>query len=71
MRKWVGIAVLAIVALGTGAGRAEAQENGCFMRLKECYYEAAREDFWGDRWLRGLDCELNFVECARRKLVGV
>lgn len=70
MRKWIGIALLAIVALGI-AGREARAEDGCFIRLRDCYYVAAREEFWGDRWLRGLDCELDFVECARRKLVGV
>lgn len=70
MRKWVGIAFLAVLALGTGARDARA-DDGCFIGLKHCYYAAAREEHWGDRWLRGLDCELDFVECARRKLVGV
>jgi hypothetical protein len=70
MRKWIGIACLAIVAIGIG-GRTASAEDGCFISLRDCYYVAAREEHWGDRWLRGLDCELDFVECARRKLVGV
>jgi hypothetical protein len=45
-------------------------EAGCFEQLSNCYYEAARRASWVDRWLAGLDCELDFVECTRIKLVG-
>ena len=43
---------------------------GCFEDLANCYYEAAKRDTWLSRWLAGLDCELDFVECTRVKLVG-
>ncbi|HEX6324254.1 MAG TPA: hypothetical protein VFZ36_11055 [Vicinamibacterales bacterium] len=42
----------------------------CFGKLEACFYEAAKLDSWLERWLAGLDCELNFVECTRIKLVG-
>ena len=45
-------------------------EAGCFEQLSNCYYEAAKRDSWLSRWLAGLDCELDFVECTRIKLVG-
>ena len=46
------------------------EEAGCFENLANCYYEAARRDSWLSRWLAGLDCELNFVECTRIKIAG-
>jgi hypothetical protein len=46
------------------------EEAGCFENLANCYYEAARRDSWLSRWLAGLDCELDFVECTRVKVVG-
>ncbi|HUF24278.1 MAG TPA: hypothetical protein VMN81_09135 [Vicinamibacterales bacterium] len=42
----------------------------CFGQLSDCFHEAAKLDSWVDRWLAGLDCELNFIECTRIKLVG-
>ena len=49
---------------------ADDEEAGCFENLANCYYEAARRDSWLGRWLAGLDCELNFVECTRIKIAG-
>ncbi len=43
---------------------------GCFEDLGNCYNEAAKVDSWVSRWLAGLDCELDFVECTRIKIVG-
>lgn len=43
---------------------------GCFSELGNCYNEAAKIDSWVGRWLAGLDCELDFIECTRIKLVG-
>ena len=43
---------------------------GCFEELAACYYRAAALDSWVSRWLAGLDCELDFVECTRIKLIG-
>lgn len=42
----------------------------CFGELAQCFNEAAKIDSWIGRWLAGLDCELNFVECTRIKLIG-
>ena len=52
------------------AAYANDEEAGCFEDLSNCYYAAAKHDSWIGRWLAGLDCELNFVECTRIKLVG-
>lgn len=43
---------------------------GCFEDLANCYYRAATRSSWGSRWLAGLDCELEFVSCTRKALVG-
>lgn len=45
-------------------------EAGCFEELSNCMHEAATRDSWFSRWLAGMDCELDFVECTREKLVG-
>lgn len=68
MRKWVTIGVLALMIMSAGAASASAQD--CFADLRRCYYAAAREATWGDLWIKGLDCELDFVDCVRRKIVG-
>lgn len=48
--------------------QAHAQE--CLAELRDCFASAAGQDgFWG-MWLGGIDCEVGFVECARRVIVG-
>lgn len=43
---------------------------GCTTSLADCYIAAAKiESFWY-RWAAGLDCELDYVECVREKLIG-
>ncbi len=59
-----GLAVL----LGTSA---EVHAQGrCFGKLRDCFVKAAKMRGWADRTIAGLDCELDFVECARRKILG-
>lgn len=70
MRKWVGLAALGIALLAVDVPQVQAEEDGCFVRLRDCYYRAAKESYWGDMWLRGLDCELEFVDCVRRRVIG-
>lgn len=43
---------------------------GCTTELADCYGRAARVDSFWYRWAAGLDCELDYVECAREKLIG-
>ena len=68
--------LLLVLALGGALNTVPAtawandEEAGCFETLANCYYEAAKRDSWLSRWLAGLDCELDFVECTRVKLVG-
>ena len=43
---------------------------GCAVDLLDCYGRAAgRESFWY-RTAAGIDCELDFVDCVRRRLIG-
>lgn len=43
---------------------------GCTTNLADCYVRAAKEDSFWYRWAMGLDCELDYVECVREKLIG-
>ena len=61
-------AILA-VALLLGVSR-PAAAGACFTNLAHCYMRAAAMDGWGWMWLAGLDCELDFTDCARRSLIG-
>jgi hypothetical protein len=67
MRKWM---LLGIFAVGAVAGAARNVEAGCTTDLAECYQRAARIDSFWYRWAVGLDCELDFVDCGRRKIIG-
>jgi len=67
MRKWMLFSVFALFALSGAVGRAN---RGCTTDLADCYVQAANVDSFWYRWAAGLDCELDFVECARIKLVG-
>ena len=43
---------------------------GCTTALADCYVVASKiESFWY-RWAAGIDCELDYVECVRVKLIG-
>jgi hypothetical protein len=70
MTKWVSMAALVLALLGGNSQAAFADEDGCFWNLRECYYKAAGEASWADMFLRGLDCELEFVDCVRKELIG-
>lgn len=72
MKRRVLVLLLGAVlsAVPSAAYAKDDEEAGCFENLANCYYEAARRDSWLSRWLAGLDCELNFVECTRIKIAG-
>ncbi len=65
-RPWAWVILAAFFLLLDARG----SWAGCFMDLRQCYYEAARYDSWVQRSLAGLDCELNFTECLRQKIGG-
>jgi hypothetical protein len=68
MRKYMLVGLFTVFALTGAAQTARAAE--CATDLLECYERAAREEGFWARWAAGLDCELDFVECARIKIVG-
>ena len=42
----------------------------CFQDLRTCYYQASAATDWWSVWMTGLDCELDFTDCARRAIIG-
>ncbi len=63
--------VLGLSALSTPALAFDEHDgHGCATELGHCWERAAQiESFWY-RWAAGLDCELDFIECARIKIIG-
>jgi hypothetical protein len=43
---------------------------GCTTNMASCFEAAAKVDSFWYRWAAGLDCELDFTECVRIKLIG-
>ncbi len=63
------IAIVATLALGLPTP-ARAQ-GGCGDNLLSCYGRAAAfADTWWSMWAWGIDCELTFVDCTRRAILG-
>jgi hypothetical protein len=62
------ILFLGIVLMGFAAPRPAFA--GCTIELFDCYGRAAGiESFWY-RTAAGLDCELDYTDCVRRRLLG-
>ena len=68
MRRWILLGIL--VLAGTSAAQPLYANAGCTTTLADCYQRAANIDSFWYRWAAGLDCELDFVECTRIKLIG-
>jgi hypothetical protein len=43
---------------------------GCSMDLLDCYTRAAGIDSFWYRTAAGLDCELDYADCLRQRMVG-
>lgn len=44
---------------------------GCWIGLQGCYYRAAAAHTdWYDLWSAGIDCEIDFLRCARIFFLG-
>lgn len=43
---------------------------GCTTDLADCFGRAGRIDSFWYRSAAGLDCELDFTDCIRRKIIG-
>ena len=63
------ILMIMVVAAGSLAAPRPALA-GCTTDLGDCYVEAAKVDSFWYRWAAGLDCELDYAECVRIKLIG-
>jgi hypothetical protein len=63
--------VLALVVIaGFAAAPRPASAAACTTDLADCYVAAAKIDSFWYRWAGGLDCELNYTDCVRRRLIG-
>jgi hypothetical protein len=58
------------LALLLGIPAEVSAQASCFASLRDCFIRASKIQYWADRTIAGLDCELDFVECARRKILG-
>jgi hypothetical protein len=68
MLRLIPIAAVALLVVFGDTRPVAAAE--CFSELDGCYRRAAtRTSFW-TMWEGGLDCELTFIDCTRRALIG-
>ena len=78
MREFIECRLIGAWALPFLAGLAivmadsrPAQAVTCTQSLLSCYAAAGiNGQDWLDMWARGLDCELDFSDCARRAVLG-
>jgi hypothetical protein len=62
--------IVAAMLCVAGATPARAQGLRCVGELRMCFERAAFSGtFWGI-WVAGLDCEVDFLGCARDGLIG-
>jgi hypothetical protein len=66
----VALIFLAAMFVLTDSRPAAAENFNCFQSLAECYSQASLRNDWISMWLAGLDCELTFIDCARRAIIG-
>ena len=60
---------LALVLL-TGFAAPRPAFAGCTTELADCYERAAKVDSFWYRWAAGIDCELDYTDCVRRRIIG-
>ena len=60
----------AAIVLAGFAAMPQPAFAGCTTELADCYTAAAKIDSFWYRWAAGIDCELDYVECVREKLIG-
>jgi len=63
--------LLAVVIMAGFVAVPRSATAGCTTTLGNCYEAAAKVDSFWYRWAAGLDCEIDYAECVRVKLVGV
>jgi len=74
MMTRIGKFVSASILVGTMAVAFTASTPsyaGCTRDFADCATEASNERTFIDRSIAGADCVLDFVECARIKVVGI
>jgi len=64
------ISVLVLACFVAAPRPAMALMAGCASDLLDCYTRAANIDSFWYRTAAGLDCELDFADCARQRLIG-
>ena len=69
MQRWILLGILVLAAMSATTQPIYARA-ACATELADCYQRAANIDSFWYRWAAGLDCELDFVECVRIKLIG-
>jgi hypothetical protein len=62
--------VLTVVVLAGSFAAPRPASAGCTTNLADCFTAAAKIDSFWYRWAAGLDCELDYAECVRIKLIG-
>jgi hypothetical protein len=62
--------LLTLVVLAGFVAVPRSAMAGCTIDLLDCYGRAAARDSFWTRTAAGLDCELDFSDCVRRKLIG-
>jgi hypothetical protein len=62
--------VFALMVLAGLAAAPRPAMAGCTTDLAGCYDRASRVDGFWMRWASGLDCELDYTECVRVKILG-
>jgi hypothetical protein len=62
--------LLALVVLAGFAAAPTPAIAGCTTDLGDCYIRAAKIDSFWYRWASGLDCELDYTDCVRRRIIG-
>jgi len=64
------IPVLGALLIVLGDSKPAAAQADCFQGLRRCYFLAALKESVWERWAMGLDCELEAIDCTRRKIIG-
>lgn len=62
--------LLTLVVFAGFAAVPRSAMAGCTTDLADCYVRAAAIDSFWYRWAAGLDCELEYTDCVRTKIIG-
>ena len=62
--------VVTLLVLSGAVAVPRSATAGCTTALADCYTAAAKVDSFWYRWAAGLDCELDYTDCVREKLIG-